>query len=45
VIRSMSKPGRWTIEELEQVVPGALAAGIPNPAPAAPPPAERVATT
>ncbi|HZU76656.1 MAG TPA: hypothetical protein VFA70_07820, partial [Dehalococcoidia bacterium] len=33
VIRSISKPGRWTVAELEQVIPGALTAGIPNPAP------------
>ena len=36
VIRSISKPGRWTVAELEQVIPGALTAGIPNPAPAVP---------
>lgn len=33
VIRSISKTGRWTVDELEQAVPGALTAGIPNPAP------------
>ena len=34
VIRSIAKPGRWTVAELEQIIPGALTAGIPNPAPA-----------
>ncbi len=37
VIRSIAKPGRWTVEELEEVIPGALTAGIPNPAPATQP--------
>ena len=34
VTRSITRPRRWTVEELEQVIPGALTAGIPNPAPA-----------
>jgi NAD(P)-dependent dehydrogenase (short-subunit alcohol dehydrogenase family) len=34
VIRSISKPDRWTVAELEGIIPGALTAGIPNPAPA-----------
>lgn len=33
VIRSISKDDRWTVAELEDIIPGALTAGIPNPAP------------
>ncbi len=33
VIRSISRPRRWTVAELMEVVPGAITAGIPNPAP------------
>ena len=33
VIRSISKFGRWSVEELERLVPSALMQGIPNPAP------------
>ena len=33
-IRSISSPRRWTVEELSDIVPNHLAAGIPNPAPA-----------
>ena len=33
VIRSISKPSRWTVEELATAVPGQLTAGIENPAP------------
>ncbi len=33
VIRSISKPSRWTVEELATAVPGQLTAGIANPAP------------
>jgi 3-oxoacyl-[acyl-carrier protein] reductase len=33
-IRSISAPRRWTIEELSDIVPNHLAAGILNPAPA-----------
>jgi NAD(P)-dependent dehydrogenase (short-subunit alcohol dehydrogenase family) len=33
VIRGLSKPARWTVAELLEVVPGSLCAGIPNPAP------------
>jgi 3-oxoacyl-[acyl-carrier protein] reductase len=36
VIRSLSAPRRWTVEELMDAVPNHLAAGIPNPAPLAP---------
>ncbi|MGD9892480.1 MAG: SDR family NAD(P)-dependent oxidoreductase [Dehalococcoidia bacterium] len=39
VIRSISKPGRWTVAELAETIPAALTAGIPNPAPPAPAPA------
>lgn len=34
VIRSIHKDGRWTLDELEDIVPSALAAGLVNPAPA-----------
>ena len=33
VIRSITKSGRWSVDELLGAVPGALTAGIPNPAP------------
>ena len=33
VVRSIHKDGRWTLDELEQLVPMSLAAGIVNPAP------------
>jgi NAD(P)-dependent dehydrogenase (short-subunit alcohol dehydrogenase family) len=33
VIRSIGKTSRWTVAELEEAIPGALTAGIPNPAP------------
>ena len=33
VIRSISAPRRWSVEELSDIVPNHLAAGIPNPAP------------
>ena len=39
VTRSISHPTRWTVEELADVVPGHLTAGLTNPAPM-PPPAE-----
>ena len=35
-LRTLWKPGMWTLDELEQQVPAQLMAGIPNPAP--PPP-------
>jgi NAD(P)-dependent dehydrogenase (short-subunit alcohol dehydrogenase family) len=35
-IRTIYKPGMWTLEELDQMVPRALMAGMPNPAPPAP---------
>ncbi|MEE8336475.1 MAG: SDR family NAD(P)-dependent oxidoreductase [Dehalococcoidia bacterium] len=38
VTRSISHPTRWTVEELAEVIPGQLTAGITNPAPAPPPP-------
>ena len=37
VVRSIHKDGRWTMEELEKLVPTSLAAGLVNPAP---PPSE-----
>ena len=37
VIRTIARPSRWTVADLEQVIPGALTAGIPNPAPATQP--------
>ena len=33
VIRSIHKDGRWTLDELEDIVPSALVAGLVNPAP------------
>jgi len=33
VIRSIHKDGRWTLDELEELIPVSLAAGIINPAP------------
>jgi hypothetical protein len=33
VVRSIHKDGRWTLDELEQLVPMSLASGIVNPAP------------
>ncbi len=35
-MRTIWKPGMWTLEELIEVVPNQLMAGIPNPAPPAP---------
>jgi 3-oxoacyl-[acyl-carrier protein] reductase len=35
-IRTIYKPGMWTLDELDQMVPRGLLAGIPNPAPPAP---------
>lgn len=37
VIRSIHKDGRWTLDELDELVPASLAAGLINPAP---PPSE-----
>ena len=34
VIRSIHKDGRWTLDELEELIPNSLAAGLINPAPA-----------
>lgn len=36
-IKSIHKNGRWTLDELLETVPGALTAGLINPAPAQPP--------
>jgi NAD(P)-dependent dehydrogenase (short-subunit alcohol dehydrogenase family) len=33
VIRAISKPGRWTLDELDQVAPQSLVGGLVNPAP------------
>ncbi len=38
VSRVVHKDGRWTLEELEALMPNSLTQNIPNPAPAAPPP-------
>jgi hypothetical protein len=35
-MRTLWKPGMWTLDELEELVPTQLMAGVPNPAP--PPP-------
>ncbi len=35
-IRTIYKPGMWTLDELDEMVPRNLLAGIPNPAPPAP---------
>jgi NAD(P)-dependent dehydrogenase (short-subunit alcohol dehydrogenase family) len=35
-IRTIFKPGMWTLDELDQMVPRVLLANIPNPAPPAP---------
>jgi NAD(P)-dependent dehydrogenase (short-subunit alcohol dehydrogenase family) len=35
-MRTIYKPAMWTLDELDQMVPRALMAGIPNPAPPAP---------
>jgi len=37
VIRSIHKHGRWTLDELDRLVPGSLAASLVNPAPPEPP--------
>ncbi|PKB82825.1 MAG: hypothetical protein BZY88_03525 [SAR202 cluster bacterium Io17-Chloro-G9] len=34
VIRSIHKDGRWTVDELEELLPVSLSAGLVNPAPA-----------
>ena len=34
VIRSISRPTRWSVDELSEVVPNQLVAGVTNPAPA-----------
>ncbi len=36
-IKSIHKDGRWTLDELLNIMPGTLAAGLVNPAPPAPP--------
>ena len=37
VTRSIHKDGRWTVDELAEIIPVSLAAGMVNPAP---PPSE-----
>jgi NAD(P)-dependent dehydrogenase (short-subunit alcohol dehydrogenase family) len=37
VTKSIHKNGRWTLDELDQLLPISLGAGLPNPTPAAPP--------
>jgi NAD(P)-dependent dehydrogenase (short-subunit alcohol dehydrogenase family) len=37
VTRSIHKKGRWTLDELERLVPASLARGLVNPAPLEPP--------
>ena len=37
VIKSIHKSGRWTVEELQRLLPVSLAAGLVNPAPPEPP--------
>lgn len=37
VVKSIHKSGRWTVEELQRLVPVSLAAGLVNPAPPEPP--------
>lgn len=36
-IKSIHKVGRWTLDELDQIIPRSLAAGLVNPAPPEPP--------
>jgi NAD(P)-dependent dehydrogenase (short-subunit alcohol dehydrogenase family) len=37
VTRSIHKNGRWTLDELDELIPISLAQGLTNPMPAAPP--------
>ena len=37
VTKSIHKSGRWTLDELDQLIPISLAAGLTNPVPPAPP--------
>jgi hypothetical protein len=37
VTKSIHKSGRWTLDELDQLIPISLAAGLKNPMPEAPP--------
>jgi hypothetical protein len=37
VTRSIHKNGRWTLDELDDLIPISLAAGLTNPMPAAAP--------
>jgi hypothetical protein len=38
VVKSIHKSGRWTLDELERLVPISLAGGLVNPTPPEPPP-------
>lgn len=44
VSRVVHKDGRWTLDELEALMPSSLTQGIPNPAPATPPPEQQPAS-
>ena len=37
VVRSVHKSGRWTLDELDRLLPASLGAGLTNPMPPAPP--------
>ncbi len=43
VSRAIHKNGRWTLDELMTMMPNSITQGIPNPAPAAPPPEQQPA--
>jgi len=34
VVKSIHKSGRWTLDELDELIPISLAAGLVNPVPA-----------
>jgi len=40
-VKSIFKDGRWTLDELDQIMPSTLAAGLVNPAPPAPSPTQQ----
>jgi NAD(P)-dependent dehydrogenase (short-subunit alcohol dehydrogenase family) len=39
-VKTIYKEGRWTLDELDEIVPGTLALGLTNPAPPQPPKAD-----
>ncbi len=43
VTRVIHKSGRWTLDELDLLIPSSLTQEVPNPAPAAPPPEQQPA--